>query len=113
MSLIPCSCAFLAPIRNAVLAAVGIVALLSSAGTAQAQVCALPGSEGDATIAGTVNTYWTPAGGNYSGSGSIALNNQRGATTTLAEGDVVLVIQMQCAGINASDSVNYGDGAGG
>jgi uncharacterized repeat protein (TIGR01451 family) len=88
-------------------------AVLSGVGIAQAQVCALPGSAGDATISGTVNTYWTPAAGSYSGSGSIALSNPRGALAVLAEGDLVLVIQMQCANINSSDSLSYGDGAGG
>ncbi len=82
--------------------------------TAIAQVCALPGSAGDATISGTVNTYWTPGAGSYnSGSTSIALGGQRGAVATLAEGDLVLVIQMQCASINSSDSLSYGDGAAG
>ncbi len=82
-------------------------------GTATAQVCALPGSSGDATISGTVNTYWTPGSGNFSGSGSISLSNQRGAVASLAEGDLVLVIQMQCANIDSSDSQSYGDGAAG
>lgn len=82
---------------------------------AQAQVCALPGSAGDvANVSGVVNTYWTPAPGSYGpGSASIALGGQRGATATLAEGDLVLVIQMQCADIDPADSLNYGDGAAG
>ena len=83
------------------------------AGTAHAQVCALPGSAGDATISGTVNTYWTPGAGSYTGSGSIVLNNQRGAAAALAEGDLVVVMQMQCADIDSSDSLGYGDGAAG
>lgn len=80
----------------------------------QAQVCALPGSVGDATISGTVNTYWTTAPGTYNaGSTTIALNSQRGAAATLAPGDLVLVIQMQCANVNTANSLNYGDGAAG
>jgi uncharacterized repeat protein (TIGR01451 family) len=75
----------------------------------------LPGSEGDIVVAGgIVNTYWTPAIGTYNaGSASIALSGQRGAAATLAEGDLVLVIQMQCANLNTSDSLLYGDGAAG
>lgn len=83
-------------------------------GVANAQVCALPGSNGDATISGTVNTYWTAGAGTYNnGSTTIALSGQRGAAATLAAGDLVLVIQMQCANINSNNGLNYGDGAGG
>jgi uncharacterized repeat protein (TIGR01451 family) len=82
---------------------------------AAAQVCALPGSAGDVVVAGgIVNTYWTPAAGSYGpGSTSIALGGQRGAAATLAEGDLVLVIQMQCADLDSSDTLAYGDGAAG
>lgn len=92
--------------------AFGIVASLGI-GTASAQTCALPGSAGDAMISGTVNTYWTPGAGSYSGGGVIPLSNQRGAAATLTEGDLVLVIQMQCADVDSSDSPNYGDGGAG
>jgi uncharacterized repeat protein (TIGR01451 family) len=92
--------------------ALGLALVAFAAGSAQAQVCALPGSAGDAVIAGgIVNTYWTPGSGSYgSSSTSISLTDQRGAAASLAEGDLVLVIQMQCANIDTSDSVNYGDG---
>lgn len=81
---------------------------------AQAQVCATPGSAGDATISGIVNTYWTPAAGTYNNaSTTISLSGQRGAAATLAPGDLVLVIQMQCANINTANTLNYGDGAAG
>lgn len=91
----------------------GIVAL-SAAGIARAQVCALPGSAGDATISGTVNTYWSTAPGSYdAGAAAIPLSGERGAAATLAAGDLVLVIQMQCAAIDSSDSSGYGDGAAG
>ena len=79
-----------------------------------AQSCALPGSDGDADIAGTVNTYWSPATGSYGpAANAIPLGGQRGATATLQEGDLVLVMQMQCASLNSSDSLQYGDGAAG
>ena len=83
--------------------------------SAHAQVCALPGSQGDvAGVSGVVNTYWTPGTGSYGpGSTSIALGGQRGAAATLAEGDLVLVIQMQCADIDFSDSLTYGSGTAG
>lgn len=100
--------------RNIVVAVLTFGAVFSTAiGTVSAQVCALPGSTGNATISGTVNTYWTPGNGNFSGNGSISLSNQRGAAATLAEGDLVLVIQMQCADIDSADSLAYGDGVPG
>lgn len=82
---------------------------------AHAQVCALPGSQGDvASVSGVVNTYWTPAAGSYGpGSTVIALGGQRGAPATLAEGDLLLVIQMQCADIDFSDGPTYGSGTAG
>lgn len=93
--------------------AFGAVVVLG-VGAANAQVCALPGSNGDATISGTVNTYWTAGAGTYnSGSTTITISGQRGAAATLAAGDLVLVIQMQCANINTGNDLNYGDGAGG
>ncbi len=79
------------------------------------QVCATPGRDVAGSISGTVNTYWqASANGSYgSGSSSIALTSKRGAATDIAVGDLVLVIQMQCADINSSDSDSYGDGAAG
>ena len=88
--------------------------VLGSNSPVHAQVCATPGSNGDATISGTINTYWTAAPGTYgAGATSISLSGQRGAAATLAPGDLVLVIQMQCANINNNNGLNYGDGAGG
>ena len=97
-------------LRRMLLAA---VIMLGSIASAHAQVCAAPGRDGDAALAGTVNTYWTPGIGSFSGASSIPLSAQRGASATLAEGDLLLVIQMQCATIDFSDSLQYGDGAPG
>lgn len=101
--------------RNITLATLtfGVVSSIGLS-TAMAQACALPGSAGDATVAGSVNTYWTPSTGSYGGgSTSIPLSDQRGTAATLAEGDLVLVIQMQCANIDSTDSLSYGDGVAG
>lgn len=81
-----------------------------------AQVCALPGSAGNAVISGTVNTYYAAQAGSYGpGSTSIPLDvsSQQGAAEIMRPGDLVLVIQMQCANINFSNSTSYGDGMGG
>lgn len=82
---------------------------------AGAQACAAPGRDGDGALVGVVNTYWTPsASGSYGPSTtSIAMTNQGGAVASLVEGDLMLVMQMQCADINPANSLAYGDGIAG
>ncbi|MBY6205966.1 DUF11 domain-containing protein [Halomonas denitrificans] len=76
--------------------------------------CATPGADGNLSLAGVVNTYYTPSAGSYGpASTSIPLSSPRGAAAPIAAGDLVLVIQMQCANINSSDSLLYGNGAAG
>ncbi|MCS6996280.1 MAG: isopeptide-forming domain-containing fimbrial protein, partial [Casimicrobiaceae bacterium] len=61
-----------------------------------------------------VNTYYPPASSSstqtYSGTVTIPLGTSSGATTPIAPGDLVLVIQMQCANINSTNSAAYGAG---
>ncbi|NKI35098.1 DUF11 domain-containing protein [Wenzhouxiangella sp. XN79A] len=77
--------------------------------------CALPGSDGNATgLSGVLNTFWRPSDGIYNGaSGGIALNDRRGQPLPLIEGDLVLVMQMQCADLDFSDTLSYGNGTAG
>jgi uncharacterized repeat protein (TIGR01451 family) len=78
-----------------------------------AQVCVSPGKDGPAAlITGTVNTYYQPAEGTYTGGTSIALSNPVGAAASIAPGDLVLVMQMQCETINTTNTANYGAGTG-
>jgi uncharacterized repeat protein (TIGR01451 family) len=79
---------------------------------ANAQVCAAPGKDGPSTVTGTVNTYYQPAVGTFTGATSIALSNPIGAATPLAPGDLVLIMQMQCENINTTNTANYGGGNG-
>lgn len=92
-----------------------LLVLSMTTGSLNAQVCAIPTKDGtNSTVNGTVNTYWNPSNGTYnSASSNITLQNRRGASTNIAEGDLVLVIQMQCANINYADSAAYGDGVAG
>ena len=77
--------------------------------------CATPGGDGNnPTVSGIINTYYTPTDGSFdSNTIAIALSNPRGAGAVLSPGDLVLVIQMQCADLDLSDSGAYGDGVPG
>jgi mucin-19 len=83
---------------------------------ALAQVCATPGSNAATTsIAGIVNSYYPGTGANVGvGSASIPLGalDATGNTTAIAPGDLLMVVQMQGAEIDSSNSDCYGDGVG-
>jgi uncharacterized repeat protein (TIGR01451 family) len=76
-----------------------------------AQTCAIPGASGATTASGVVNTYYAGAG-TASGS-SLSLGAIRsGGGPAVAAGDMVLIMQMQGATIDSSDTNQYGDGNG-
>jgi uncharacterized repeat protein (TIGR01451 family) len=84
----------------------------------QPLVCATPGKDGQGgTITGIVNAYYPPAntGTVAAGSKSIVLGAAAsgGAQTAIAAGDLLLVIQMQDAAINAANTSAYGSGVTG
>lgn len=89
-----------------------IVILLTLTSLALAQICAIPGNDGSASLSGIVNSYWRPSATASYGptSTSISLSDKTGASSTLNSGDLVLIIQMQCADINFSNTNAYGDG---
>ncbi|MET0312720.1 MAG: hypothetical protein ABW051_11775, partial [Burkholderiaceae bacterium] len=92
-------------------------ALWAVSAAALAQVCATPGLAGpNAALAGTVNSYYPGAASAGAGAASITLGARDtsggGAATLIATGDLVIVMQMQGANINSSNSDCYGDGAG-
>jgi uncharacterized repeat protein (TIGR01451 family) len=64
------------------------------------------------TLSGTINTYWPGNGSVAKGATSIPLGTANGAGT-IAAGSLLLVIQMQDASINTSNSVQYGNGSTG
>lgn len=94
-------------VRTALLWALGLYSTLSLA-----QTCAMPGRDGTAGSSGTVNTYYRPADGSYTGAVTIPLSSPAGAATPVGPGDLVVVMQMQCANINTSNTANYGAGNG-
>ncbi len=92
------------------------VALSLFVHAAVAQVCATPGSDAaTTTITGIVNTYYAgTSAGVAAGSTAIPIGSIEtlGNTTPIAPGDLLMVVQMQGAEINSSNSDCYGDGAG-
>ena len=87
----------------------------------QPLVCATPGKDGtpSSALAGIVNTYYPPAAGvgtvTAGTTTSIALGtaSTSGAQTPIAAGDLLLIIQMQGAQINSTDTSSYGAGLAG
>jgi hypothetical protein len=79
-----------------------------------AALCATPGRDGSSTITGVVNTYYTGTASASAGATSITVGAHAtgDAGTAIASGDMLLVIQMQGATINTTNSSSYGDGSG-
>jgi uncharacterized repeat protein (TIGR01451 family) len=81
----------------------------------QPLVCATPGNDGaSGSLSGVVNAYYSPsaAGTAAAGTNSIVLGPAaaNGAQTNISAGDLVLIIQMQGAQINSTNTTSYGDG---
>jgi uncharacterized repeat protein (TIGR01451 family) len=81
----------------------------------QPLVCATPGNDGaPGSLSGVVNAYYPPsaAGTAAAGTNSIVLGPAatNGAQTNISAGDLVLIIQMQDAQINSTNTTSYGDG---
>jgi len=80
----------------------------------QSVVCATPGKDGTpgAAITGVVNTYYPGTASAASGATSITVGAPTGSATVIANGDLLLVMQMQDAAINTTNGATYGDGSG-
>lgn len=100
--------------RVGFLAAAFALGLMFSAIAVRAQVCAIPGKDGPGgTLSGVVNTYYPGSANANAGNTSISIGSSTGAATAIASGDLLLVIQMQDAAINSTNSDSYGDGVSG
>ncbi len=75
-----------------------------------AQPCGTPGRDGSGTISGIVNTYYPGTANAAAGATSISVGSPQGASTAIAAGDLLLVIQMQDADINSNNTDAYGAG---
>ena len=103
------------------------ISLLFCEQVVHAQVCGTPGFDGPFDIGGQVNTYY-PAAANTTltaGATAVALtatpsdvvfsggiNTYSANGKSISNGDLLLIIQMQDATINSSNSKLYGDGTG-
>ncbi|MFC4746176.1 hypothetical protein ACFO5S_01880, partial [Flavobacterium branchiicola] len=85
-----------------------------------AQVCGTPGVDGPVTVSNSVNTYY-PIAGNITlnaGAKSILLGNvpatdgygNNFGAIQISAGDLILIIQMQDATIDYTNTTNYGSG---
>jgi uncharacterized repeat protein (TIGR01451 family) len=82
----------------------------------QPLVCATPGNDGaGGTLTGIVNTYYPPkANGTVAaGATTLTLGTSSGAAKQIASGDLLLIIQMQDALINFTNTGAYGDASPG
>ncbi len=81
---------------------------------ALAQICAVPGSQGDTFSA---NTYYQGVGTATATSTSVTLGQKRldpnASSTDIAAGDLIFLVQMQGAAIDNTDTDAYGDGTSG
>ncbi|RUT09235.1 hypothetical protein DSM106972_012880 [Dulcicalothrix desertica PCC 7102] len=86
-----------------------------TAQTATPLLCAVPGKDGVRTLAGVINTYYAGAGTASRGTDTINVGaiNLDGSQTPIAAGDLLLIIQMQGANINSTNTDSYGDGTSG
>jgi LPXTG-site transpeptidase (sortase) family protein len=78
--------------------------------------CVTPGNDGpNATLTGIVNSYYPATASAAAGATSISVGPAiaAGSLTAIAPGDLLLVIQMQDADINSSNTIAYGDGSTG
>ncbi|MBK6704575.1 MAG: hypothetical protein IPG56_13060 [Caulobacteraceae bacterium] len=102
-------------IRMRLSAALAVMfALAFSIAPSEAAQCAAPGRDGSPIgLTGVVNAYWSVTANASAGANSITLGSAAGASTPIAAGDLLLIVQMQDAQINSTNTSSYGDGVSG
>lgn len=80
----------------------------------QSTACGTPAKNGDGgVLTGTINTYFPGTVTAAAGAKAITVGASIGSATPIAIGDLLLVIQMQDALINSTNTSAYGDGGSG
>ena len=86
-----------------------------AAGTPTA--CAIPGKDGSPTLSANPNTYYPATASAAAGATILTVGagttGSAAAANTISKGDLLLVIQMQGADIDYTNSDSYGDGVAG
>jgi hypothetical protein len=80
-----------------------------------AALCGTPGRDGSpGNLTGIVDTYWPGTANAGAGATSITVGAHAtgDASTAIASGDLLLVVQMQGATLNTTNTSSYGDGSG-
>lgn len=90
-----------------------VAGILAAGSLARANECATPAAQGSASIAGVVNTYYPATSDLSAGGTSVTLGAATGASTPIATGDLVLIIQMQDAQFDRNNNEGYGDNVNG
>jgi len=72
--------------------------------------CATSTLTAGGNLSGTINTYYPGRATASAASTSLTLGTATGGGTAISSGDLVLIIQMQDAAINSSNTSSYGDG---
>ena len=81
---------------------------------ASPRLCAAPGKDGAGNnLAGIINTYYPGTANVNAGATSIPVGTSTGALTQIQAGDLLLVIQMQGADIDSTNTDSYGNGVPG
>ncbi len=83
---------------------------LLAAPAAWSQTCSIPGNSGNASIATQPNTFFAGTGNPLAGATSITVSAGTGTNSPIQAGDLLLIIQMQGADIDATDTNAYGAG---
>src|SRR5437764_1263092 len=100
-------------IRVLLLGAAIVSFVIPAAPAEAASTCATPGRDGTATLNSVINTYYPGTLTAAAGATTITLGPATGAATPIAVGDLVLVIQMQDAAINSTNTGAYGNAVAG
>src|SRR5437868_15420211 len=100
-------------IRVLLLGAAIVAFVIPPASVEAAGTCATPGRDGTATLNSVINTYYPGALTAAAGATTITLGTATGAGTPIAVGDLVVVIQMQDAAIDSTNTGAYGNAVAG
>src|SRR2546426_8201685 len=100
-------------IRVLLLGAAIVAFVIPPASVEAAGSCEAPGPDGTATLNSVINTYYPGALTAAAGATTLPLGTATGAGTPIAVGDLLLVIQMQDAAIDSTNTGAYGNAVAG